>query len=217
MKKILFAIAILFTTTAFSQSVWRWGIKAGGNLSFSNVKLSDNKITAGVRPGFFGGGLLEFSPGDSDSHVKLQLEALYNDMNVSYPLQSTGTPGNEKINLQQISVPLLLKIVISSPLTLNIGPTFNTNIGGKQTFVRSENNGGGSFPTKYNTDNYKSFQLGGVIGATYNLYKGFFVDARYNKQFGHANNMNDNKLGFEHLNDGKVRWDDLQVGIGYLF
>lgn len=214
MKKILFAIAILFTTTAFSQSVWRWGIKGGANFSFSNVKLSDNKITAGVRPGFFGGGLLEFSPGDSDSHIKLQLEAIYNDMNVNYPGQTLNVGvQHDKINLRQISVPLLMKIVVTTPLTINVGPTFNTNIGGKQTLVKS----GGNLSIDYNTDNYKSFQFGGVIGATYNLYKGFFVDARYNKQFGHANNMNEGKLGFQYLNDGKVRWDDVQVGIGYLF
>lgn len=214
MKKILFVIAILFTTTAFSQSVWRWGVKGGANFSFSNVKLSDNKVTAGVRPGFFGGGFLELSPGDSDSHIKLQLEAIYNNMNVNYPGKTLNVGvQQDKINLQQISVPLLMKIVVTSPLTINIGPTFNTNIAGKQTLVKS----GSDLSIDYDHNNYKSFQFGAILGVTYNLPRGFFVDARYNKQFGHANNMNDGKLGFQYLNDGKVKWDDAQVGIGYLF
>ncbi|MDE1192294.1 MAG: porin family protein [Arachidicoccus sp.] len=214
MKKFLFAAAILFSTSAFSQSVWHWGVKGGANFSFSKVTVNSNKITAGTRPGFFGGGILEFSPGDSDSHIKLQLEALYNDMNVNYPMQSIGKGlDHEKINLRQISVPLLMKIVVITPLTINIGPTFNTNIGGKEKLIED----GGSIDKKFNKDNYKSFQFGGIIGASYTLYKNFFVDARYNKQFGHANNINDGKIGFEYLNPNKVKWDDVQVGIGYMF
>ncbi|HEY0297627.1 MAG TPA: porin family protein [Arachidicoccus sp.] len=214
MRKIFFATALLLSTAAFSQSTWRFGIKAGGNLSISNIKLNGQKLSADSRVGFFGGGLVELSPGDSDSHFKLQAEALFSDMNVNYPMQSVGVgKRSDKINLQQISVPILAKFYIIDALSINVGPTFNFNLNGKYTLIDQNNS---ELATKLNSDRLQTFQFGFAAGATYNLFKGFFVDARYNPTFGKINKNESGTNSFEYMN-GKVKWSNAQIGIGYLF
>jgi hypothetical protein len=63
------------------------------------------------------------------------------------------------------------------------------------------------------TDNgyLKTVQVGALAGATYYIYKGFFVDARYNYYFG---KMLDQKVNTdpEYKNISAI-----QLGLGYKF
>jgi len=218
MKKLFFAAAMLLSTSVFAQSTWQWGIKAGGNMSLSHVELSDPTtvtIHGNIRPGVWGGGFLEYSIARPDNPFKIQLEILYSTMNSEYNMRSEVTGSamtSANLNIQQLNVPLLLKYYILPSLSVNIGPTFNLNLAGKET----KNQGSESVPLYSNQFNV--FQYGASGGVSYYI-KHFFIDARFNYLFGQVNYTNGGNAQHPYFSDlnGKVKFNTISLGIGYSF
>ncbi|MGF7232479.1 porin family protein [Arachidicoccus sp.] len=207
MKKILFVAAVLFSTAAYSQSTVRFGIKAGGNVSFSKTDVQNLSVKGKSDFGFWGGGLMEVSPNNPNNKFKLQLEALYSNINSKYDGLSDSR-AKDKINLQQINVPLLAKYFIIPSLSINAGPTFNFNIAGKEKI--SDTTGAYVFSQNLKGQ-LNTFQIGAAVGATYYICEGLFVDARYNPLFGQINKKENGDGG------SKIRMSTISLGIGYKF
>lgn len=209
MRKILTAVmALCIAWPALSQTSVRFGIKAGGNLSFSKMTVDQVSINSNSKLGFFGGGLLEVSPGYADNKFKVQLEALFNQGNIEYVL-----PGADqfvdKLRVNQIQLPLLAKYFICPAFSVNLGPTFNLNLNGKES---AYNDSLGVVSSEdLDSDDLNTFQIGLAAGATYYIYKGLFIDARYNPIFGQLNKATAGDF------NGKLKLSYLQLGIGYKF
>ena len=216
MKKLmicsLLSVAVISAEaqTTIGRSPLRVGIKAGGNLSmasFSADGYSDIKNKFGF--GFYGGGLLELS-GPAGSKWKGQLEALFNYHNFKNEYAGGIPMGtvSYKTNLAQISVPVMVKYFIIPQLSVNAGASVNFNLASKTKFT-SPLTGGEVTNDNKDLDMLNTLQIGALAGATYYIYKGFFVDARYNYYFGSV---------FKNDNDAPTyRLSAIQLGIGYKF
>lgn len=217
MKKLILLLlaASAITTTTFAQnesrSPLRFGLKAGANIS--HLKINDNYGALSSKNSFgfgaFGGGLLEIS-GPAGSKFKGQVEALFNWHNFKNDYTGAGYSTKHKTTLTQISVPIVLKYFVIPSLSINAGPSVNFNIAGKDKY--DEDNAG--IITKKETD-YKdisklqTIQIGALVGVTYYIYKGFFVDARYNYYFG--------SMVKDLTPDYKFATSAIQIGVGYKF
>ncbi|MFA6057064.1 MAG: porin family protein [Taibaiella sp.] len=214
-KLILLLLAASAITTTFAQresrSPLRFGLKAGANISHLNV--SDNYGSATEKNSFgigaFGGGLLEIS-GPAGSKFKGQVEALFNWHNFKNTYTDPGFTTKDKISLSQISVPIMLKYFVIPSLSINAGPSVNFNIAAKDKY---EINTAGVI-VKYEddikeADALQTIQIGALVGATYYIYEGFFVDARYNYYFG--------SMAKDLTPDYKFATSAIQIGVGYKF
>jgi hypothetical protein len=218
MKKLILLLlaASAITTTTFAQnesrSPLRFGLKAGANIS--HLKVDDDyggalssKNSFGF--GAFGGGLLEIS-GPAGSKFKGQVEALFNLHNFKNDYTGAGFSTKHKTTLTQISVPIVLKYFVIPSLSINAGPSVNFNITGKDKYDEDAL----GIMTKKETD-YKdikklqTIQIGALVGATYYIYEGFFVDARYNYYFG--------SMVKDLTPDYKFATSAIQIGVGYKF
>lgn len=214
MKKIPVLLLVLSSSalTYGQKSPLRFGVKAGGNLSrlsISDNAFADNKNSFGF--GAYGGGLLEIS-GPAGSKLKGQVEALFSYHNAKQ--KYTGDLGSvtAKTNVSQISVPLMIKYFAIPELSFNAGASVNFNVASK-TNVESQVNGNTvktTIDNKSDIDRLQTVQVGALVGATYYIYKGFFVDARYNYYFGSM---------FKKINndDPAYRLSAFQLGVGYKF
>jgi hypothetical protein len=215
-KLILLLLAASAITTTFAQnesrSPLRFGLKAGANLSHLNASdhaFGTEKNSFGI--GAFGGGLLEIS-GPAGSKFKGQVEALFNWHNFKNTYTALNISTEDKISLSQISVPIVLKYFVIPSLSINAGPSVNFNIAAKDKFeINTVGNGSinkGEFDLK-DADALQTVQIGALVGATYYIYQGFFVDARYNYYFG--------SMVKDRVPDYKYAVSAIQIGVGYKF
>lgn len=208
MKKLLSLLAVVcLAIPSFAQTTMSFGIKAGGNLSFSKIDIGQLSVNGDVSPGFYGGALMQVSPGYAENSFKVQLEVLYNQANLQYS-NDDESAAKVKMKVNQIVVPLLAQYYILPQLSINLGPTFNFNLGGKASV---EDPTEGSISEKLTSDDLNLFQIGLAAGLSYDIANGFFIDARYNPVFGQLNKAVEGDLGT------KMRVSNVQLGIGYRF
>lgn len=217
MKKVmLLCVAATVAATAThaqsnTRSPLRFGLKAGANIS--HLRISDNGYTTesnSFAPGIFGGGLLEIS-GPAGSKFKGQVEALYNWHNFKNTFGDPGIVHEYRTSLSQISVPVMIKYFVIPSLSINAGASVNFNIAGKQKLKNSGLNTEVETNLK-DIDMLQTVQVGALVGATYYIYKGFFVDARYNYYFG---SMAKDKTDLGDVPPYRI--SAIQVGLGYKF
>ena len=146
----LLVFALLLSTSSFSQGV-DLGIKAGA--TFAN--LTD--VTDGsTKTGFVGGAFVTIKFSDK---IAIQGDLLYSQQGVELDV--------DKINLDYINFPLVLKYYIIKRINIQAGPQFGT--------VINDNLGGflGS-----NID-FNSFDVTGVVGIGVDLPLNFRITGRY--------------------------------------
>jgi hypothetical protein len=214
MKKIPVLLLVLSSSLTYAQkSPLRFGVKAGGNLSHLGISdknaFNDSKNSFGF--GGYGGGLLEIS-GPAGSKLKGQVEALFSYHNTKFTYTNDLGKVSSKTNLSQISVPLMIKYFPVPRLSFNAGASVNFNVA-SSTKTESTINGTKvetKIDNKNDIDRLQTVQVGALVGATYYIHKGFFVDARYNYYFGSMfKKVNDN--------DPSYRLSAIQLGVGYKF
>jgi hypothetical protein len=205
MKKLLCTLAILcMACSCFAQTV-SYGLKAGGNLSFSKIDIAQISVNGDAAPGFYGGGFLQFSPGYNESSVKLQVEALYNRAVAQY--SDDQESGKVKMKVNQIVIPLVLQYFFVPQFAIHVGPSLNLNLGGRASIEGS----GESDSYKLTSDDLSFAQVGLAAGLGYYFDSGFFIEGRYNPVFGQLNKKTEGDLGT------KMRTSNVQLGIGYRF
>ncbi|MFT4061640.1 MAG: porin family protein [Edaphocola sp.] len=215
---VLLAVLAMTATSVFAQkrSPIRFGLKAGINLS--HMGLSDNQgygHTNSFGPGFFAGGLMEIS-GPAGSKFKGQVEALFNFHNFKNTYTYQQSIATLKTRLQQISVPILVKYFVVPQLSLNLGGSVNFNLEGKEKIHEQDASASNEYSEEHkirkDLDLLQTLQVGVLVGATYYIHKGFFVDARYNYYFG---SYYKDKYGVYDL--PSYRLSAVQIGLGYKF
>ena len=155
MKKIILVGAIALFGAMNAQT--RFGLKAGANLS-SVSNLDDSK----AKFGFYAGAFANIPIAESFS---IQPEVLYNGKGVGY-----DGPGDAKMTLDYISVPVLFQYKATPQFYLEAGPEFSFLISSK---VKSD---AGSADFK---DFVNGFDLGIGLGAGYNFTSNFGANIRY--------------------------------------
>jgi hypothetical protein len=188
MKKVLATVALLLTLAGVSNAQkFNFGGKAGANLT----KITGQTFKEGYDLGYHLGAFAEI---DVTQKWGIQPEVIWNQTN-THPASGTNNifPANiQNINLNYLTIPILLRYNVGSLLTLNLGPQFGILISKDQTLL---NNGKQAFKSG-------DFSLTG--GATVNL-KMLRVYGRYN-------------IGLNNLNDvgtqDKWKSQQLQFGVG---
>ncbi|WP_118973678.1 porin family protein [Taibaiella koreensis] len=205
MKKLSVILLLAASSAVYAQSPLRFGVKAGANISrigIANSNVSMGKPSSSFGPGVYAGGLLEIS-GPAGSKLKGQIEALYSYHTVKNTYASGPAKVEQKTNLSQISVPLMIRYFPIPSLSFNAGASVNFNVASKTKVGEVTLDHG-------DLDDLQTIQVGVLAGATYYIYKGFFVDARYNYFFGSVYKK-------DKTNDPSYRLSAIQIGLGYKF
>lgn len=182
MKKVFFLVIVtIFTITSYGQGI-DFGIKAGANFStLTDATGLKNKT------GFHGGLFLGLKFNDK---IALQPELLYSQQGAKFD--------SDKIDLNYVNVPIVLKYYLIQGLNIQVGPQFgfivDDNI--KEVFG--------------NIAEAESFDLTGVVGAGYDLPMGIRIDARYN--FGLTETFKDGEG-----KDGEGKNGVFSIALGYSF
>lgn len=197
---------------SIKRSPLRLGFKAGSNTTFLSqidpmIEASSRNITSG----FYGGGLLEIS-GPAGSKLKGQAEALYQYHKVSRDYNHSLGSSKSVFELQQISIPILMKYFVLPQLSLNAGAAVNFNISAINTRTSNPLTGPSvSYKVNYKEINaLESLQVNALIGATYYIHKGLFADVRFNPYFGSVTRSSP-------LMERYHKISTLQIGLGYKF
>jgi hypothetical protein len=192
MKKLILGIAIAISSLTFAQekakasaSPVSFGVKAG--LNVSSINSDDAKAKAGLYAGVFANIPVA-------SFFSVQPEVLYNGMGAKNKDYS-----DVRLNLDYISVPVMLQYNVLPEFYLEAGPQFSFAINKK-----IKGDGGSVDVDKY----YKGFDFGVGIGAGYYIAQGFGVTARF---VAGATDI------IENNSSDAIRNSVFQVGIAYKF
>jgi len=191
MKRLLLAATaiIVFTAASYAQGGVRLGIKLGTNLN----KIEGQSFKDGFDLSYHAGGFAEI---DFNKKWGIQPEVLWNQTsgrrsNFNTLYASVINPsGSEKIKLNYLSIPVLLRYNIGSILSLNAGPQFGILLSEDKTFLQSGQSA------------FKNGDFSMVAGAQLN-FKFLRVYGRYN-------------IGLQNINDidNKEKWTNQQIQLG---
>ncbi len=239
MKKIFLIAALVAGTATHSFSQARFGIQAGGNISFTQVEIDgdddlSNKPKFGVVAGFLAD--IPFGPISFRPEINFVQKGYKNESTNSYTVLgvTSTTTSTNKVRLNYLEVPLNFVYNIpagSGKVYVGLGPNFGFGINGKDRSEFTSNTGGFSTSgsesrdVKFDGDaddpngNYshlKRFDLGG------NLLAGYTCDMGLTFGIGFTLGLSDvspNKLDSNDPNaDGFTQKNhSLNVKVGYLF
>ena len=191
MKRLLLAAAaiIVFTAASYAQGGVRLGIKLGANLN----KIEGQSFKDGFDLSYHAGGFAEI---DFNKKWGIQPEVLWNQTsgrrsNFNTLYASVINPsGSEKIKLNYLSIPVLLRYNIGSIVSLNAGPQFGILLSEDKTFLQSGQSA------------FKNGDFSMVAGAQLN-FTFLRVYGRYN-------------IGLQNINDidNKEKWTNQQIQLG---
>lgn len=190
MKKLFFSIcASLLIVSATNAQTFRLGAKAGANMS----KIQGQSFNDGFNLGYHLGGFAEI---DFSKHFGIQPEVIFNQSSTKYEQHSSAIFDNLKsgdnIQLNYLSIPILLRINAGNLLTFHVGPQFGVLINNHETTYEN------------GKDAFKKGDFGMIGGLQLNL-KPLRVYGRYN-------------IGLSDINDigsqGKWKSEQIQLGIG---
>ena len=191
MKRLLLFVFVCTSLGLVSNAQGvRLGLKAGANLN----KISGQAFDEGYDLGYHLGA---FSEIDFNKSFGIQPEVMFNQVNTKRASGSDAVVNNWQTNtsdiqLNYLSIPVLLRINVNNILSLNLGPQFSILMNKNESLW---NNG---------KQAVKSGDLAVVGGATINL-KALRVYGRYNIG---VNNISDIE------NTGSWKSQQLQLGVG---
>ena len=188
MKKTIFSMLalLLFTAGSYAQS-FHLGAKAGANLG----KIDGTSFKDGYELGFQLGGFAEI---DFSKTFGIQPELLFNQTNTKVTNQINSPFQNgEKINLNYLSIPILLRINAGQLLTFHAGPQYSILLNNHKTTLQNAG------------DAFKSGDFALALGAQINL-SALRIYGRYN-------------IGLTDIGDvtSQTKWksQQLQIGLGF--
>ncbi|MGD1318031.1 porin family protein [Chryseobacterium sp. 2R14A] len=192
MKKLFLGLAIAASSLSFAQekakessSSVTFGIKAG--LNVASINDDDSKAKAGIYGGVFANIPVA-------SSFSVQPEVLYNGMGAK-----DKTYSSVKLNLDYISVPVMLQYNLLPELYVEAGPQFSFAISQK---VKGD---GGSMDVD---QAFKGFDFGIGLGAGYYFEQKFGLTARF---VAGVTDIAENNPG------DAIRNNLFQVGVAYKF
>ncbi|WP_202628716.1 porin family protein [Sediminibacterium soli] len=191
MKRIVlvFSAVIAFTAASYAQGGFRLGAKLGANLN----KIEGQSFKDGFDLSYHLGGFAEI---DFNKKWGIQPELLWNqttgrrsNFNTLYPTV-TNPNGAEKVKLDYLSIPILLRYNVGNMLTLNAGPQFGILLNEDKTLLQ---NGQSAF---------KNGDFSMVFGGQLN-FNFLRIYGRYN-------------IGLQNINDidNRDKWTNQQIQFG---
>ncbi len=208
MKKItLLLTSALFTTAAFSQMNFNYGIKAGANFSTLTAKPSGEvSSSTSYKVGFNAGGFVELGVG---SGFTIQPELLFSQMGgkVSFTNAAGATVGEGTYNFNYLHLPILVKYGIKGVdgLSAFVGPQVGFLMSAKSTKIKVL---GVDSPDEDVKNDLKGVDFAGTLGVEYKLPMGVVFAARY--QYSFANILKEEA-------DGKIVNSGITLNVGYAF
>ncbi len=192
MKRVLLAVvAIAAFTVASNAQGFKLGVKLGTNLN----KISGKSFQDGFDLSYHVGGFAEI---DFNHKWGIQPEILWSqsttkrtNFDLLYPtLVNSATSKDEKIKLDYLAIPILLRYNVGKMLTLNAGPQFGILINQDNTFVKN------------GQDAFKKGDFSMVGGAQLN-FSFLRIYGRYN-------------IGLQNINDlgNQDKWTNQQIQLG---
>ena len=187
MKKIiLVAAGIIVSMAGFAQG-FHLGVQGGANFS----KIQGQSYSNGYNLGYQLGGFAEI---DFSKGFGIQPEVLFNQTNTKVTNNQSdvinGLTSGEKINLNYLSIPVLLRINAGKLITFNVGPQYSILLNTHK-------------PTLQNaSDAFKNGDFALVAGAQVNLGS-LKVYGRYN-------------IGLSNVSDiqNSDNWKSQQIQLG---
>lgn len=201
MKKLFLGAAIAMSSLAFAQ---QFGVKGGVN--FSTVSNSDN-LAEGVdsksKIGFQAGLFMNAPIGENFS---VQPEVLYNSLGAKLTgNDEIGNDGSLRLNLDYISVPVMLQYNATPSFYLEAGPQFSFLVDSK---LKTEVNGE-TESVDLDNDDFNSFDFGIGLGAGYWFVPNFGINARYVAGFTDVAKNNDSDTTYKN--------NAFHLGLAYKF
>lgn len=191
MKKVLLAMFAVMVVAATSQAQGvRLGAKLGANLN----KISGQSFSDGFDLAYHVGGFLEV---DFNKKWGIQPEVLWSQtstkrtsFNTLYASDINPLNSDQKIKLDYLSIPILLRYNVGNILTLNVGPQFGILLNQDKTLLQSGESA------------FKSGDFSMVAGGQLN-FKYIRIYGRYN-------------IGLQNINDidDKDKWTNQQIQLG---
>lgn len=210
MKKVILSLALLagVSTAANAQSgTFKYGVKGG--FSLSSYTGGDAGYTAGYKPGFTAGVLVNYGFTDN---LSLQVEALYSQKGAF--LDNSSLAGYQyRSTLQYIDVPVLAKYSIGEDgkgLFFELGPQASFTVANRE-FLRPNGSGAGSqdeITLSTDTKRLVPVGIGYVGGIGYQITSGLGLGVRFTGDF-----SNVYKDGFGSGNSGASTSNNFRNGV----
>ena len=187
MKRILLSVVAMFAVISIANAQgFHLGAKGGANLG----KIDGSSFKDEFNLGYQLGGFAEI---DFTKGFGIQPEVLFSQTNTTVtdePL--SGLKGGEKINLNYLNVPILLRLNASKLLTFHVGPQFSILTNNHKTTAGNV------------VDAFKGGDFAMVVGAQANLGM-LRVYGRYNIGLSNVNDVTDQE---------KWKNQTIQFGVG---
>lgn len=209
MKKLFVGLAVVVGVISYAQ---QFGMKAGANISsISDDGYDDAKSKLG-----FYGGLFVNAP--LSEHFSIQPEVIYSQLGSevkrNYTALGNTASINGKLNLEYITVPVMLQFKATPQFYFEAGPEFGYLISAKQKGEVTLNNNVVSSGSTDVKDNFNNFNVGAALGLGFDVTKNFGINARYVAGFTDINKNGETSL---NNSNNKNRNNNFQVGLGYKF
>lgn len=204
MKKVLTILLFLLCTKSYSQGI-NFYVKGGLNISNTKFSVNHNGISSDRdydnRFSFNIGGALDFFI-SKNKKTALQIELLYSRH--GYTLYTPSIPYRFTFELDQISIPILVKLKVLDKLYILTGGYLGYVIN-----AREDN----SSVVKFKQDGYDNIDYGISLGLQYQFDFGGFIDTRYNLGIADVSSVEFPKSSIEWVYKNRF----FQLGIGYQF
>lgn len=197
MRYLLVVVAFLISFTLQAQKEW-FGLKGGPSIVNIRSTIGGNKVAQAYnwRPDLHFGFAYKQEVSES---IAFKLDVLFAKRGTKYGALIQGY--NTNIKLNYLAVPAMVAYKLSLNVDVYAGVELAYLINAKEEFGI------------INTDLYKNFALGPVLGMTYTAENGVFVEARYGFGMIDINSPADTG-GLTQIKDVSVNFD---FSIGYYF
>lgn len=191
MKKLILALMLITGSVVIANAQ---GVRLGAKLGTNLNKVSGQSFNDGFDLAYHVGGFLEL---DFNKKWGIQPEVLWSQtstkrtsFNTLYATEINPFNNNQKIKLDYLSIPVLLRYNVGGILTLNAGPQFGILLNQDKTLLQ---NGETAF---------KNGDFSMVAGAQLN-FTFLRIYGRYN-------------IGLQNINDidNKDKWTNQQIQLG---
>ena len=217
LMKFFTGILLLSIFTATSVQAQTTGVHVGPTAGMT-LSVLDGQLnrTASFKPGFVGGAAVRWRP---SVRVAVQAELVYAQQGVSNKLDFGPYPGESKVKLNYLNLPILLKIYAGNVVNFQFGPQFGLLLSGRR--VGQSGYYSGSSGSGYVTEDidvkgrYKGdFALCGGVGV--DLANGFMASARINYGLSDIDNDVSTTSLRQALGIGGIHNRTIQFTVGYL-
>ncbi len=204
MKKFLFLMVVLMGITISSNAQTKFGVKAALNISnFSGDDFDD--LDSRTAPAF--GVFAQIGINDK---LTFQPELLYSMQGAKSSYSESGYESEDKIKVDYLQIPLLMKYYVIEGLSINAGPQIGFLLSAKDDW--EYNYGGESEEGEEDIKDYfKSMDLALALGLGYELESGLGFDFRYN--LGLSNVVEEDEMGMDAEGTSSV----IQFAVSFTF